>query len=362
MSDNYKPSLSGRWEKHVSWRGYPYWVWRKPMPRLDDSFINSVVYLYPSEEDAKQGGKAGGSGFLFGMPMESNPVWKMIYVVTNLHVVANMPKAAIRINTQNGKTDILNTKRDQWINHPDGDDIVMLPIKVDKQFHKYSVINHENLITKEFIEKWNVGGGDDVYLVGRFINRDGKEKNLPSVRKGIIASIDTEPIRNGELQIDQESFLVESHSVSGYSGSPVIVIIEPLHLRPNKSTELTDNLEWHARLLGVDWGHLVMKESVRDGSTSKPISENYYVNSNSAMMCVVPAWKIQDILDLEDQVEMRKKQDELIKKMIAESPTVADNAKEEEKVDDELTKEEFDAVLKKISRPLKKDDQGKKGT
>jgi hypothetical protein len=300
------------------------------VPRIHDSFIDSVIYLYPSEQDALKGVGVGGSGFLFGMPLESDPKWKIIYAITNMHVVANMPNIVIRINTQDGKTDIIKTKKDAWIRHPDGDDVTMLPIVVNKQHHKYSVVNHENLITKEFIKEWNVGAGDEAYLIGRFVNREGKEKNLPAVRKGIIASIDTEPIRNTELGIAQESFLVESHSVSGYSGSPVVVIIEPFHVRGD---DFVARMEWHARLLGVDWGHIVTKEKVRDRTTGDEIAEKYYVNSNSAMMCVVPAWKIQDILNMDDQVEMRKKQDELIKKRVAESSVQPNDTYFEQKVD-----------------------------
>ncbi len=310
----------GYWEQKFTYRGYPYLDWIPPMARLDNTFIDSVVYLYPSEQAANNHEAIGGTGFLLSVPLENNPEKSIIYVVTNIHIVANMPEIVIRINTNDGKTDLITTKQDQWEKHPYGDDVAIKQIKINGKYHKYSAIPQEALITKEFIEKFDVGGGDDVYMVGRFVNREGRNKNLPSVRKGIIASIDTESIRNNELQIDQESFLVEAHSISGYSGSPVVLVIEPFHERPNPIIfeNQEDVFAWHGRLLGVDWAHIITKERLRDSLGISTLDQSY-VQTNTAMMCVVPAWKIQDILDLNEQVELRKELDEKVTKMKADS-------------------------------------------
>lgn len=282
------------------------------MARIDDSFIESVVYIYPSETDAADGEAVGGSGFLLGVPLENNTNRRLIYCVTNLHVVANMPNAVIRINTKDGKTAILKTDQSKWIMHPDGDDIALLLMKINTENHKCSYVSQEALITKDVIRKFDIGGGDDVYMVGRFSNREGREKNLPSVRKGIIASIDTEPIKNDEIGINQESFLVESHSISGYSGSPVFVMVEPFDERPDtpNNLDLEDLTTWHSWLLGVDWGHLKTNEEVRD-RTGNSIQEKYHVRMNTAMMCVIPAWKIQEILNLDEQLDIRKNLDDI---------------------------------------------------
>lgn len=36
------------------------------MPRIPDWYLDSIIYLYPCETDAKAGKKAGGTGFLVG--------------------------------------------------------------------------------------------------------------------------------------------------------------------------------------------------------------------------------------------------------------------------------------------------------
>lgn len=329
------------------------------MPRLDDSFINSVVYIYPSEQAARDGEKVGGTGFLIGVPLTEKPVPAWIYAVTNLHIITNMPHPVIRYNTKDGKIGTYPTEQGEWVQHPDGDDVAIHHIKLSTTNLKYSYIGLPELITKDFIDEWKVGEGDDVYMVGRFIHREGKDKNIPTVRKGIISSMDTEPFWNQEIGHEQESFLIETHSISGYSGSPVIVIIEPYHVRPNTGQFLSDM--WYAKLLGVDWGHLIFKESVRN-EFDEPIPEKLHVTSNSAIACVVPAWKIKEILDLPEQVEMRKKMTRDFLKKKSESAVQTDKADEEKENKSGLTKEEFEDALRKIARPLKKDDQEKKGT
>ena len=105
---------------------------------------------------------------------------------------------------------------------------------------------------------------------------------------------------------------------------------------------------------------MIFREKVRD-VFDEPIKEKYHVTSNSAIACVVPAWKIQDILDLKEQVEMRKEVAKKHLKKKAESSASPDRVDEQKENKSDLTKEEFEDALRKIARPLKKDDQAKKG-
>ena len=59
------------------------------MPRIPDTYLDSVVYLYPSEASAQDGDRIGGSGFLIGIhiPFQTPPKGFLICVVTNKHVV-----------------------------------------------------------------------------------------------------------------------------------------------------------------------------------------------------------------------------------------------------------------------------------
>jgi hypothetical protein len=106
------------------------------------------------------------------------------------------------------------------------------------------------------------------------------------------------------------------------------VVIEPFITRPKelKVENPEEGFASHSFLLGVDWAHLKTNEEVRD-RVGVPIQEKYHVRMNTAMMCVVPAWKIQEILDLDEQIEMRKIQDDKLTKKLAESPVELDQAK-----------------------------------
>ena len=152
------------------------------------------------------------------------------------------------------------------------------------------------------LQRLDVGPGDEVFFVGRFVTHEGRTRNLPTARFGNIAMLPHEPVRNPESGIDQESFLVEARSVSGYSGSPVFVYIPPMALRPPQ--RILSNSSHGPFLLGVDWGHLGGKDLVRDRS-GRPAEEGFHILQNAAMMTVVPAWRLQELLDTEEEVESR---------------------------------------------------------
>jgi hypothetical protein len=49
------PVGSGHFETRYSKRGYPIQMWVRDMPRLDESYLKCVVYLYPTEDAAEKG-------------------------------------------------------------------------------------------------------------------------------------------------------------------------------------------------------------------------------------------------------------------------------------------------------------------
>lgn len=80
-------------------------------------------------------------------------------------------------------------------------------------------LGYEHLLSQDKISEFDVGIGEDLFLVGRFVDRDGIQHNQPTVRFGAIAQMPGDPI---ETPIGrQDAFLTELRSVSGYSGSSV---------------------------------------------------------------------------------------------------------------------------------------------
>jgi hypothetical protein len=70
------------------------------------------------------------------------------------------------------------------------------------------------------MEAEQIGIGNEVAFAGLFVNHHGKKRNEPIVRFGNICGIPSEPVSTKAGDI--EAYLVESRSVGGLSGSPVL--------------------------------------------------------------------------------------------------------------------------------------------
>lgn len=105
------------------------------MPQIPQHYLDCSIYLYDSKESAERGENFGGSGCL--VSVGSNPIYDPasfkggmytrvsvifpphIYAVTNKHVV-RMGFSVVRLNTVDGKTDVLELEPHDWIPHPEG--------------------------------------------------------------------------------------------------------------------------------------------------------------------------------------------------------------------------------------------------
>ena len=302
---------SGHFETRYSKRGYPIQMWVRDMPRLDDSYLKCVVYLYPDERSAETGERIGGTGFLIGAPV-SNPdrviVTTLLCLMTNKHV-ANNGNCVVRTNTKDGKTDIFTLDERNWIFHPDGDDLAVYPIGLAPLYpYPYMEAGGLNCISKSSIEGLDVGIGDEVFTVGRFIAREGVKINIPALRFGTISQMPIEPVTM-EDGFKQECFLIEVRSLSGFSGSPVFLYIPPQtsieNIHPQTREHMYRNSMFRQKrsnmqfgfgpiLLGVSFSYFYSTEEVRSGYGS-PMHE-WYVRSNTGMMGVIPGWKVSELI------------------------------------------------------------------
>jgi hypothetical protein len=296
---------SGKWVTRYSTRGHPYTAWESSMPRIPDGALSQVVYLYPSVVDAKNGSRTGGSGFLVTLPSIVLVGRGLLFAVTNAHVI-EAGNTVVRLNTTDGKFDTFDFTDKDWILHHDKDDIAICCMpELDPNLHTFAEIGPGTLLKRHEIAQFNIGPGDDAFVVGRFVNAQGKLKNIPSVRFGNIAQMPIEPIEQDRVfgKFQQESFLVEARSISGYSGSPVFLILHATQSRQQEGMRLHTDV---FRLLGVQWGYILDSESVRD-SSGRPVNTGLHVTMNTGMMGVVPAWKLSDLLR-RDEIMAAKKQ------------------------------------------------------
>jgi hypothetical protein len=141
-------------------------------------------------------------------------------------------------------------------------------------------------------------------------------------QSGNIAMMQKEKIID-ERGVAQESFLVEIRSLPGYSGSAVLIyspcsmndMSERRYGVTRSSVDLlsgkTTMQEIQASvaskgpyLLGIDWCHLNRQSRVREKNGDES-SEGYFVNENTGMAGVIPAWKIAEVLNCEKLVNSR---------------------------------------------------------
>ena len=303
-----------------------YRYWKRAVPRIPDDILDSVIYLYPTREDAEAGEPIGGSGFLVVIPYEDpsqgTGLWDGSlpgdrYAVTNQHVAFGESDAhVIRLNTQDGQTHILETDPGDWHRHPDGDDLAVCPLELDPGLLKIAAIPTYTFIREDYSadEYGSPGPGDEVFFVGRFVTHEGKQTNRPTARFGNISMYPAEPVPS-PTGITQESFLVEARSLSGYSGSPVIVY----NIAGGIATPYKGLLDRPRQaLLGVDWCHLRNRQPVLEKDLKTETGQ--FVLDNTGLMGVVPAWKILDLLAIDDLREMREKGREARHKTLDSSP------------------------------------------
>jgi hypothetical protein len=85
-----------------------------------------------------------------------------------------------------------------------------------------------------------------------------------------------------------------------------------------------------------------------------------WVDTNSGISAVIPAWRLRTILEQEPFVSQRKKDDEeLQQKQPAEVTAIPDLSVEsdEEKPPASFTRADFEAALKKVSRRLSDEEK-----
>jgi hypothetical protein len=158
--------------------------------------------------------------------------------------------------------------------------------------YKINAIPQESLVTKDFIKEHDIGIGDEILLLGRFVNREGIQHNSPTARFGHIAQMLGDPINvliGGKEHIQDEAILGEVRSIGGYSGSPVYVLPNSTFRRNGKP--IPDD---RAVILGVDFCHIQSLAKAYD-QHGKELS-HFQIPQNTGMAGIVPAWKVDELL------------------------------------------------------------------
>jgi hypothetical protein len=264
------------------------------MPRVPDELLHSVVYLFQDKAHAREGRGAGGTGFLVDFPGDAHT---HRYVVSNVHVVRN-GCSTLRINKKDGLVATKELPASAWVDHPDGDDVAAAPISTPKTWEVRALSWADFGPTPERLEELNVGIGDDVLMLGRFVGHAGRQRNQPLARFGNIAMMPGERVKDGRgLFVD--AYLVEMRSMPGFSGSPVFIVIGAGSYRGTYGGE-KKMMPFYSEtigLLGIDTGHKPLTHPVLDRDSRTPSSPEQVVQQNSGVAIVAPYYKIRDVLE-----------------------------------------------------------------
>jgi len=174
---------------------------------------------------------------------------------------------------------------------------------VEHDKYENVLVGPGDLLTEKIAASHDIGLGDDCFIVGRFINHEGKQKNRPSLRFGNIAQMPGDPLVLDDGSA-QEGFLVEARSISGYSGSPVFVEIRPFAHGARPMNSSGRGGPW---LLGIDFCHVPVTEKIYSRKTMKESKTNF-VKGNSGMMGVIPAWRLLEMMDYADVKSLIERQ------------------------------------------------------
>ena len=118
--------------------------------------------------------------FLYKVPFEKDDHSGdgTLYAVTNWHVASAAP--VIRLNTKDDKFDVLVYDTTQWIRHPDQmTDLASAQFGLIPRKYQVKALGPHHLLTRERLPEYDVGIGDEVFAIGRFINQEGEQKNTP---------------------------------------------------------------------------------------------------------------------------------------------------------------------------------------
>lgn len=267
--------------------------YKADMPRIPDLNAHGIAFLFRTVEEATERSQIGGTAFFVGRPIAERELGSgqylyAPYLVSNAHVVFGGSACVASVNRRDGLgTDIFDIDQNEWIAHPTADlAAVSLFGFIDTLQHKISFVPEDLLITEEFAVQSDLGVGDEVFMIGRFVNHQGAIINHPAARFGSI-SMTPETIRISGVHHPQLAYAVEMRSRTGFSGSPVSIY-------RTAATVLVDvpkGTEKFWGLLGVNAGYILDEDG-----------------SNTWLNAVIPAWQIAELLAMPAFTQQRERE------------------------------------------------------
>lgn len=148
-----------------------------------DYALYNTVYMYDSPKSANAGVARGGSGLLCSVSSSTVPGFEHRYVVTNQHVISQ-GYTTVRAMSMTDEPDFYEIS--EWVSHPKNDDLAMASINLPSGEFAALALDKDCLSKERFIDH-DIGIGDDVFMVSRLLDLQGREHAEPAVRFGRVA-------------------------------------------------------------------------------------------------------------------------------------------------------------------------------
>jgi hypothetical protein len=247
-----------------------------------------------------------------------------MYAASNWHVAVQGGFSVIRVNRTDGKAEIIELGPEDWEFDPQaGYDLAVAPIETEPGHRlKFSMTAAESFVTEEHFrtkEGGNLGVGDDVFMVGRFVDHDGGPTNQPAARFGHISIGPTNIL--GPFHKNVATICLDTNSRTGFSGSPIYV-----YRTNNSDLELLFQEAAHGRimtyhrpmlmLLGVHIGQFREWWEYKEHGLADDADEGQMtagqIRGLSGMTKVAPAWALHALLDIPKFKEEREYSDAVL--------------------------------------------------
>jgi hypothetical protein len=331
--------------------------------RVPDLILKSVVFL---GQDTDHGRRYIGTGYVV---IAYRPEKSFLFLVTAAHIANDLDgfDFYIRANHRDGRVVEVTQKCEQslWWYHPSEREsvdaaVMMIPFKEIMELD-LQPIPAAMFISEATIKSKNIGVGDEVFVAGLFTNAQGTSKQLPIIRIGNVAMMPEEKIFfPTEDKPDQWLYvnLLEARSIGGLSGSPVFIRetvrfdtfsrggrmrVATTREESGEPTEMAGLGRFH--FFGSMVGHWQIPLPAEFSRTQLEA-----VNMGIAPM--VPAHKILEVLTQPELSDMMNKLARDAKERRKQEDGVAMMDSASNPKEPPLTKEGFEATLKKASRRI----------
>ena len=266
---------------------------------------SAVAFVFAPKSDGSLG--PVGTGFFAGVK-HAEKDFVTFYFVTAKHVLQAeggrgfRPTLYIRVNTKDGKTDMLSTRLitngtgKTLFLHPDPSvDLAVIPGGPDPAKHEFKVVTDDLITTKTEYQRLQIGEGSEVFFAGLFWQFVGEHRNHPIVRFGRVALVTDERITWNGVKTDL--YLIESGAYGGNSGAPVFFYLGPERI-PGSLVVGPRVL----KLAGIIQGNFGDVEPIVAIETARvPMAR-----ANVGIAAVVPAYKLHEILFSPDLTAHRR--------------------------------------------------------